>query len=127
MRMILLMTRAFVIHLHTGYGPAHYDLMVEQEEALATWQLSGSPGELQPGDACPARRLPDHRKAYLTYEGPVSRGRGEVERIDRGTCQAIEAEEARWHIRLEGGRLVGEFELRQADGDDWTLSRLSQS
>jgi len=119
------MARAFVIHLHTGHGPAHYDLMIEQGEALATWQVPHSPVESRPGDACAARRLPDHRKAYLTYEGPVSRGRGQVERIDRGTCELWETGEQVWRFRLTGERLAGEFELCREVDEDWTLRRIS--
>ena len=33
---------------------------------------------------CVATRLPDHRLAYLEYEGPVSGNRGVVRRIDSG-------------------------------------------
>ena len=119
------MAKAFVIHLHTGHGPRHYDLMLERGDGLATWQLGGDPAALAAGESMPAARLPDHRRAYLTYEGPVSRGRGQVERIDRGTCELIRADEAHWDIRLEGQRCRGRFELVAGDdpSEPWTLTR----
>ena len=34
-----------------------------------------------------AERTPDHRAAYLTYQGPVSNDRGHVRRLARGRCR----------------------------------------
>ena len=72
------MADAFVIQIHSGCGEPHYDFMLECGEALATWQLARSPEGLAAGGEMPAKKLADHRKAYLICEGPVSRGRGEV-------------------------------------------------
>jgi len=122
------MQNRFVIHLHSGYGPEHFDLMLQQGPALATWQLSRPPGELAEGQAMPARRIADHRLAYLHYEGPVSRGRGKVARLDAGACEIICADESRWEFRLAGEKLRGRFELKRREGaDDWTFERLSDS
>jgi len=62
----------------------HFDLMLQQDSKLATWQLEAIPA---PGQTVPANRLPDHREAYLDYEGPVSGGRGFVEQIMTGTFE----------------------------------------
>jgi hypothetical protein len=35
-------------------------------------------------------RLDDHRREYLDYQGAVSGGRGQVERIARGRCLRLE-------------------------------------
>lgn len=70
----------------------------------------------------PAKRLPDHRKAYLDYEGPVSGNRGEVHIVDSGTYTLLAAGEAEWLIELAGRVLRGRFRLvRQGDTDDWRL------
>jgi hypothetical protein len=126
---MLVMDRSFVILLHTGQGSqgeAHYDLMLEEGPALATWQLARSPEDLPPGGVAPARKLADHRREYLSYEGPVSRGRGRVERIDAGSYELLRAEEGLREVRLRGARLKGRFELRRAGGqaDAWELRRL---
>lgn len=56
------------------------------EEALRTWQLAGWP--LAPGESCAATPLGPHRRAYLTFEGEVSHGRGTVSRVDEGDWRA---------------------------------------
>jgi len=120
------MQKRFVIHLHGGYGRAHYDLMLERGDCLATWQLSQSPAELAEGQSAPARRIGDHRLVYLDYEGEVSRGRGNVTRFDSGTCEILSADESRWEFRLAGNKLRGLFELKPTKGSEgWTLARLS--
>ncbi|MGB2819982.1 MAG: DNA polymerase ligase N-terminal domain-containing protein [Phycisphaerae bacterium] len=122
------MPKAFVIHLHTGHGPEHHDLMLQLAGALATWRLPASPAGLGPGDALPATRLADHRLAYLDYEGPVSRGRGRVRRIDRGDCELLRADELAWEFHLAGSTCRGRFVLhRDADRpSQWTLKRLPE-
>ena len=122
------MSIAFVIHEHTGHGPSHYDLMLGDGDSLATWQLPASPLDLPPGSDMPATRIQPHRSAYLDYEGPVSRGRGEVRRIDRGTYERVHVDESRWRIRLHGQALEGVYDLRRSRDDprQWTLSRPPQ-
>ena len=120
------MALRFVILAHSGHGPLHYDLMLQRGRALVTWQFAQDPGD----SACrplPARRIRDHRLAYLTREGAVSRGRGRVDRVDQGTYGLLDVEDARWRVRLCGRRLVGRFELRRTEGalDEWTFRRLS--
>jgi len=122
------MSKTFVIHVHSGQGPLHYDLMLETAGALATWRLERCPADLAPGARAEAKRLADHRAAYLTYEGPVSGDRGWVTRLDGGTCRLLRAEADRWTVEFAGGRLRGAFELRQTgpDIDDWQLVCLAR-
>jgi hypothetical protein len=87
----------YVVLHHTGYDEPHYDLMVEHdaEADLWTWRVYDWP----PNDGTRAVRLPDHRRRYLTYEGPISHGRGEVRRVERGSatmgkdCMICESEQ----------------------------------
>ena len=85
------MPSRFVILVHSGHGPTHYDLMVEHGPALATWQLETDPAAAENADL-PARRLADHRPAYLDYEGPIRGGRGHVRQADSGRCRLLAAE-----------------------------------
>ena len=94
--------------------------MIEQADALATWQLALDP-LARPDRPIPAVRLPDHRKAYLTYEGPVSGGRGEVRRVEEGWCEVTEFGEYRCCGHLQGRRLVGEYELQRDAAGRWTF------
>jgi hypothetical protein len=52
--------------------------------------------------------------AYLDYEGPVSGGRGRVERWDGGTYTLQDETERRIELRLDGGRLCGTAVIRRA-------------
>jgi len=120
------MSSAFVILIHSGNGPTHYDLMIRQDQALATWQLDLSPADLLPGQALTARRLQDHRLEYLDYEGPVSRQRGEVRRLDRGPCRLLDCHPTAWRVQLEGPVVRGLFQLEPSALPDghWALTRL---
>ncbi|HEX8323745.1 MAG TPA: hypothetical protein VF595_07505 [Tepidisphaeraceae bacterium] len=81
--------RRYVVLHHTGYGQPHFDLMLETDTIgpLLTWRLS----EWPPADGgVAAIPLPPHRRTYLTFEGPVSGGRGDVRRVESGTYDTIE-------------------------------------
>lgn len=99
--------------------------MIEREDALATWRLERLP---RTGDATPitATQLPDHRKAYLTYEGPLTKDRGEVSRVEEGACEILAKAADAWRFRLKGAQLTGEFELR-SDGDGWQFIQASSN
>jgi hypothetical protein len=111
----------FVLLEHRWDG-VHWDLMLEDGEILRTWAIDAP---VVIGKDLPARALPDHRLIYLQYEGPVSRGRGIVRRVDEGTYGRLVWRESLVRIRLEGRQLVGEAELRQAgeksagEGSSW--------
>jgi hypothetical protein len=111
------MAKAFVIQHHSGYGPEHFDMMFEQAGSLATWQFSQSPLHLDRKLQLAARRIQDHRPAYLTYEGPVSGNRGRVSIIEQGSYHLISAEETRWEVELEGQGLIGRFELIRLEAE----------
>ena len=119
---------AFVIHVHSGLGPLHYDLMLEGAEALATWQLAVPPTELEAGQSVAARELPDHRKLYLTYEGPIRNNRGQVEILDHGEYEPLETGDRRWVVLINGRLISGKFELSRLDpwSVNWEIRRLSE-
>ena len=124
------MFRAFVIQIHSGFGELHYDLMLERAEALDTWKLSLSPLELQAGVGAAsniqAQKLPDHRKAYLSYEGPISGNRGEVKILDNGTYELLTESETHIEIQINGRCVQGRFALTRTseDTDEWIFTRL---
>lgn len=90
----------YVVLHHTGYGPEHYDLMVEREPAglLLSWRLAVWPAR----GRVRAEPLPAHRRAYLAYEGPISRERGAVRCVARGQC-AMELIDGVRILRFESG------------------------
>ncbi|MFM8477175.1 MAG: hypothetical protein ACKOEO_15450 [Planctomycetaceae bacterium] len=66
----------------------HWDLLVARPNAPAatTWRLLRTPCINEP---IAAQALPDHRLVYLDYEGPVSGGRGSVQRLHGGEWQEM--------------------------------------
>jgi hypothetical protein len=124
-------SRAFVLLEHTTGNDRHWDLMLDTGERLATWRLLEDPHLLAgPAvlDGLRARRIGDHRRAYLDYEGPVSGNRGTVARVDRGTYAALQEQPDYWVVILAGTLLSGRFRLVLdptfgTSGDQWILQR----
>lgn len=90
----------YVILHHTGWVEDHFDLMLEVDAdgALETWRLDGFPA------AESITPLPAHRRAYLEYEGPVSRNRGHVRRVAAGQYATVARTDAALIIRLDDGQ-----------------------
>ena len=93
----------------------HWDLFLEEGDALLAWRLLGEP---RLGATVPAERLADHRKLYLDYEGPVSGDRGAVTRWDAGTFEWIERSTEALELSVNGAKLVGRLRLVR-EGDHW--------
>ncbi len=66
---------------HPKGQDVHFDLMLETEDGLRTWAMGLLPTA---GKSCGAIELPLHRIDYLTFQGPVSGGRGSVKRVMQG-------------------------------------------
>lgn len=98
----------FVILRHEPSSPAgrplHWDLMLEESGSLLSWALPAIPVL---HETIPAERLPDHRLAYLDYEGPVAGDRGVVSRWDAGSYERLDAGEEEVRVRLHGANLSG--------------------
>jgi hypothetical protein len=120
----------FVILRHEtppGYARAtHWDLMLECAGVLRTWALPEPPS---PDCELVAEELPDHRLAYLDYEGDVSGNRGRVTRWDAGTYEVLcgvlapaerpegrAPEEPELRITLRGDKLVGKVTFNRVGG-----------
>ena len=101
----------YVILQHETTGGVHFDFMLEMGGVLKTWSFSQSP--LQ-GVEINAEALPDHRLAYLDYEGPVSGDRGSVTRWDRGTYEVECQSETELILQLKGEILMGRVSLRRS-------------
>jgi hypothetical protein len=99
--------------------PAHWDLMLETGEVLATWAMDELPVS---GNVVAATRLADHRSDYLAYEGPISGNRGSVSRWDAGQYRVESETVTEWRLDMRGNQLDGILVLhRVADETDrWT-------
>jgi hypothetical protein len=110
----------FVILEHDAPLGVHWDFMLEMGDALATWALAEPPNAAKP---VAAEALPDHRLAYLDYEGPISSGRGAVTRWDAGTFQIERNSPTSLVVTLSGAILSGRATLERTDRarGEWTL------
>jgi hypothetical protein len=111
----------FVVLEHESPRGRHWDLMLETGPALATWALPEPPDA---AETMIADALPDHRPAYLDYEGPISGGRGSVTRWDRGTYVLRRRTDTELVVTLDGARLAGNVALEQLPDDPnrWRFS-----
>jgi hypothetical protein len=139
----------FVVLHHTGWPgkPDHYDLLLQFAEgasdddlvlrAFATvrdeFPLPGActAGQASSGTgACRLRLQADHRRAYLTFQGAVSGGRGGVERVDEGACEMLApraTEPEDMCVRLAGARLKGCFRLRRVEASTYAFESTGES
>lgn len=90
----------------------HLDWMLEGDNGLLTWSTDLSiynVGWAPPEHGLPidtasdivAMQLPDHRTAYLDYEGPVSDDRGHVKRLLAGVYQIIHTDASTIVLRIQ--------------------------
>ena len=103
--------RRFVVLEHRNSAGVHWDLMIEIEPGgpLRTWAIDCVEALNRESVARP---LPDHRRSYLDYEGPISGGRGEVKRWDEGTCLIHAFDETEVLLTFRGSQLEGPGSLR---------------
>jgi len=117
----------FVILRHDcplGYKRGlHWDFMLETGDVLRTWALAESPAA---AIAIAAEALPDHRLAYLDFEGPLSGNRGSVTRWDQGSYELVRQRDGELVVELFGERLAGRATLTRTGGDtvswEWRLA-----
>ena len=106
----------YVVLRHEGIPDPHFDLMFELEAGspLATWRSDSWP----PPPGRSIRRIGDHRREYLGYEGPVSNDRGSVRRIEAGTYERLpDFPTSMFALRLHGTR--ERVLYLQGVGDGW--------
>jgi len=112
----------FVILRHTlpagDRQGTHFDLMLEDDGKLLTWALPELP---RAGDDLIATQLPDHRIAYLDYEGPISDDRGEVERVDEGEFVWLERGDEKCQFEMRGRASHLLMELHQVSASEWRI------
>lgn len=119
-----------VVLLHqVSDGSSHYDWLIDvpsddydqaawaahPPERIPTFRLDIDPlssaGVPPWAPAFRAERLGDHRRHYLSYEGPVSGGRGTVVRVNSGRVLAM---------RDGPGRLIAVIQTERAGAVEYT-------
>lgn len=121
---------ASVILRHTTPdGGEHFDWMILLESGwLMTFRTDTRPDEA-PG-RFEAKRLVDHRAAYLDYEGEISGGRGRVTRVARGEVRLFASVDGRvvvegWYAGKDGMglRMPSRWAGRRVNSDLWEFAR----
>ena len=115
------MGNRFVVQEHTTAEGAHWDLMIERGQVLMTFRLAEHP-ENAGRHAVETVRILDHALRFLTYEGPVQKGAGNVRIVDRGDYRALDEQEDAISLKLRGTILRGHFALLRIDETQWQLS-----
>ncbi len=111
----------FVVQEHTTTEGVHWDLMLEQGEVLWTFRLPESPANALDHPLA-ATRIFDHALRFLTYEGPVQKGTGQVRIVERGTYRLSDEKDDRIAVDLQGTALRGSFVLTWKEGATWELA-----
>jgi len=86
----------FVI-LHHDWPQPHFDLLLENGASLLAFRLPKLP---EGAERLTVTRLFDHRRLYLTYEGVVPGGKGQVVRRVSGTWRLISQSALEWRFEL---------------------------
>ena len=112
--------KRFVIQEHTTGSDVHWDFMLEWEpgQALQTYRLDKTPQQILRSPAN-AVKIFDHPPKFLTYQGPVNKGRGSVRIVEAGTYQLVNNEHDRIELNLAGQILKGKFAFCHVKDDKW--------
>ena len=103
-------------------GTSHFDWLLERpgrpEADLVAFRVAERVDQLGPDcGGFDALRLADHRRVYLTYEGPISGGRGSVTRLAEGRCDLREGPDG-IRVALSFGGVARVFDGRPF-GEVW--------
>lgn len=113
------MHNAVLLHHRLPDGSGHFDWMIRAvgRPGLVTFRVEHRIDEA--GGEFVAERLADHRETYLTYQGQVSGGRGDVTRVAVGEL-VLERDDAEGLIcRGRLGAFVGEFVGKRIGEGRW--------
>jgi len=111
-----------VLLRHTAPQGVHHDWLIARPGCDRLWTA-----RVQPSSADWARltsftltRLPPHRRLYLTYEGPLTDGRGHVERVDEGTVHILDWQDHTIRLEVAMDHFVGRIDLQKCDKTTWS-------
>ena len=84
-----LKNKRFVIQKHTTGTDVHWDFMFESGNTLQTYRLDKAPDEILHNPAN-AVKIFDNSLKFLTYQGLVNKGQGNVCIVEAGTYQKLQ-------------------------------------
>ncbi|MEN0021405.1 MAG: hypothetical protein AAF747_11040 [Planctomycetota bacterium] len=112
-------------------GSAHFDWMLDlvgsgddDTRSLRTFRVALDAGRPDRDGAFEAELIPDHRRRYLWYEGPISGDRGDVRREAEGTFVLVRDQAARLRIVVDfGAGPIAWLGEPLGDGPVWRFTR----
>jgi len=117
---------ATVVLQHETAEGSHYDWMIEMPEStgdphgrLWTARATSPSRDWQPKGGLDLTIIGEHRRLYLTYEGPLTGGRGSVQRVDAGYAFPVIWKSDHMLLELELSGCQGRVEIRQIENDRW--------
>ena len=114
--------KKFVIQEHSADSGTHWDLMLETRDILQTYRLDKLPSN-DPCHKINAIKIFDHPLKFLTYQGPVNKGKGRVEISHAGTYQITNQDSGLIELQLFSRTLNGTFILTQITNDQWQFTK----
>ena len=111
----------FVIQEHVRAEQVHWDLMLEKAGSLVTFQTP-QPPQKWCQEPFTGTKICNHRLKYLTYEGPLSGGRGSVQIAAAGWYEPMQITEDYWRVSLQSDKISGKLELKLLQDDRWQLT-----
>ncbi len=97
-------------------------MMLQAGSVLITYRIDKPPEEMISGTS-EAQRIADHDIKFLSYEGPVNKGLGDVAMCERGKYTIVEETSQFTRIEFCGNIISGRFVLKLAGDDKYTLER----
>ena len=111
----------YVILKHTTAKEVHFDFMLESEGVLSTWRISVRPDDLKTTPAR-AEKIFDHPIKFLSYEGAVNKGTGNVTTADKGTYSIISKTGEMLQIQIKAKILSGTYTLIKITKRIWEIT-----
>ena len=114
-------------HTRAGENP-HFDWLIDQDgvSPLISFRTHTNPMDGPAEFNCV--RTPDHRRAYLEFEGEISGGRGSVRRVARIVVECFESDDDGSSITVRARHAGSAITWRvrsQSDGP-WLATRESE-
>ena len=113
----------YVVQEHKQENGVHWDLMLEDNGVLITFQMAHPPS-LMP-EKCSIQKIFDHPLRFLHYEGPVQNHTGCVKIADSGTYEARSFTDTEIQICFAGAILQNSYHMVEENHNLWSMIRIT--